>query len=87
MKTSSLCEPHFLIVIVRRLQFLINLGLEITDHLLSGKQKKLIFVSVWFAYTVALFFLNRFEHWATSSISCHRYLRQNQDRGVTAKVD
>ena len=36
-------------------------GLEITDHLLSAKEKKLIFVSVWFAYTVALFLLNRFK--------------------------
>lgn len=36
-------------------------GLEVVDDMLSGSEKKLIFVSVWFAYTVALFLLNRFK--------------------------
>jgi hypothetical protein len=34
-------------------------GLEVVDDLLSANEKKLIFVSVWFSFTVALYLLNR----------------------------
>ena len=37
------------------------LGLEFIDPLLSPPQKKMVFVSVWFSFTVALFLLNRYR--------------------------
>ncbi len=41
-------------------QFVI-IGLEVIDPLLDASQKKLIFVSVWWSFCVALFLLNRSE--------------------------
>ena len=37
----------------------VSSGLHIIDDHLAAEEKKLIFVSVWFSFTVALFFLNR----------------------------
>lgn len=57
-----------------------SLGLEVIDELLSPAEKKLIFVSVWFSFTVALFLLNRlnfFLFWPDLGIKNHqdkRYL-------------
>jgi hypothetical protein len=34
-------------------------GLEVVDDLLDANEKKLIFVSVWFSFSVALYLLNR----------------------------
>ncbi|KAH7716817.1 Protein F26A1.8 [Aphelenchoides avenae] len=35
------------------------IGLEFVEHLLSGPQKKMLFVSVWSSFGMALFLLNR----------------------------
>ena len=37
----------------------IIVGLQFVDNVLTGQQKKMLFVSIWFSFAVALFLLNR----------------------------
>ena len=54
-----LVEWHALIFASAGAAISIIVGLQFVDDVLTGQQKKMLFVSIWFSFAVALFLLNR----------------------------
>jgi len=52
-------EWHALIFASAGATISIIVGLQFVDDVLTGQQKKMLFVSIWFSFAVALFLLNR----------------------------